>query len=137
MGGNPLSYTDPSGQFAIVDDAAVLGVLGVGGILMSPLGQKALQDAGNAIKKICNSSNPCPPCKTVSGRIVPVDSVGYRPLDVIPDDRIQHGVAGSHHNIFVAKQNPNNCQCFWAKQKYVLKPGQLPVGAVQVEPFVN
>jgi hypothetical protein len=79
----------------------------------------------------------CPPCKTVSGRVVPVDTVGYRPLDVIPDTEVQHGVAGSHHNIFIAKQNPNNCQCFWAKQKYVLKPGQLPPGAVPVEPFVN
>jgi RHS repeat-associated protein len=78
----------------------------------------------------------CPPCKTVSGRIVPVGTIGYRPLDVIPDTEIQHGVAGSHHNMFIANQNPNNCQCFWAKQKYVLKPDQLPPGAVPVEKFI-
>ncbi len=85
----------------------------------------------------CKSDNSCPPCKTVSGRIVPAGTIGYRPLDVIPDDEVQHGVAGSHHNIFVAHQNPNNCQCFWGKKKYVLKPNQLPAGAVPVEAFVN
>ena len=85
----------------------------------------------------CPPNKPCPPCRTVSGRVVPVESIGYRPLDVIPESQIQHGVAGSHHNIFIAKQNPNNCQCFWAKQKYVLKPGQLPLGAVPVEAFIN
>lgn len=62
---------------------------------------------------------------------------GYRPLDVLPDDTIQHGVAGSHHNIFIAQQNPNNCQCFWRKQKYVLKPGELPLNAIPIEPFIN
>lgn len=80
---------------------------------------------------------PCPPCKTISGKLVPVGTIGYRPLDVIPDDVVQHGVAGSHHNIFVANQNPNNCRCFWAKQKYVLKPGQIPLGAIPVEPFLQ
>jgi hypothetical protein len=30
-----------------------------------------------------------------------------------------------------------NCQCFWQKQKYVLKPEELPTRAVAVEPFVN
>jgi len=81
--------------------------------------------------------NDCPPCKTVSGRIVPVGTPGYRPLDIIPDNEIQHGVAGSHHNIFIAKQNPNNCQCFWKKQKYVLKPHQLTPDMIPIEPFIN
>lgn len=85
----------------------------------------------------CLPNKPCPPCRTVSGRLIPVGTVGYRPLDIIPDHVIQHGVAGSHHNIFVANQNPNNCRCFWAKQKYVLKPSQLPSSAVLVEEFAN
>ena len=37
---NPLSFTDPTGQVALVDDAAVVTALGVGAILMSPPGQK-------------------------------------------------------------------------------------------------
>ena len=80
---------------------------------------------------------PCRPCRTASGKEVPVGTVAYRPLDVLPDDVVQHGVAGSHHNIFIAKQNPNNCQCFWRKQKYVLKPEELPPGSIPIEPFLN
>lgn len=62
--------------------------------------------------------------------------MGYRPLDVIPDDVKQHGRYGSHHNIFTAQQNPNNCKCFWKKEKYVLKPGELPPNAIPIEPFL-
>lgn len=79
----------------------------------------------------------CPPCKTTSGRVVPTGTIGYRPLDVMAESEVRHGRAGSHHNIFISGQNPNNCQCFWQKQKYVLKPGELPPGAVPVEPFVK
>jgi RHS repeat-associated protein len=80
----------------------------------------------------------CPPCVTVSGRVVTPGTLGYRPLDAIPDNVMQHGVYGSHHNIFRANQYPKpKCDCFWAKQSYVLKPNQLPPNAVPVEPFVN
>ncbi|AZR23794.1 RHS repeat protein [Xanthomonas vasicola] len=86
----------------------------------------------------CPDEKPCPPCKTISGMIVPVGTIGYRPLDVIPNNVMQHGVYGSHHNIFVANQYPYpKCDCFWAKQKYVVKPDQLQPGWVPVEPFVN
>ena len=62
----------------------------------------------------------------------------YRPLDVIPDDKMENGVYGSHHNIFESNQAPYpNCKCFWNKQKYVLKPHQLTPAMVPVEPFVN
>ena len=79
----------------------------------------------------------CPPCQTLSGKVVPVGTVGYRPLDIIPNNEMQHGIYGSHHNIFVANQNPNNCQCFWQKQKFVLKPDQLTSDMIPIEPFVN
>ena len=79
----------------------------------------------------------CPPCKTISGKIVPVGTKAYRPLDIIPDDEMQHGVYGSHHNIFVAHQNPKNCKCFWQKQKYVLKPEEITPDMIPIEPFVN
>lgn len=153
VAGNPPSHIDPTGQIVIADDIVIGGGVLVTGCLLSSGCRDAVggaissaanaaaevaSSAVDAIKEFCLPDNrPCPACKTVSGRIVPVGTIGYRPLDIIPDDQIQHGVAGSHHNIFIAKQNPNNCQCFWAKQKYVLKPGQLPPGAVPVEPFVN
>lgn len=38
--------------------------------------------------------DPCPPCKTTSGKIVPVGTIGYRPLDT--PSKPQHGIAGPH-----------------------------------------
>ena len=91
-------------------------------------------DIGNCSK----TETGCPPCTTISGRIVPPKTIGYRPLDVIPDDKMEHGVYRSHHNIFESNQAPYpNCKCFWNKQKYVLKPHQLTPAMVPVEPFVN
>jgi RHS repeat-associated protein len=155
--GNPLSYADPNGLGPV--GGTIGGIVGgwggrivggaigtavepgggtvVGAVVGGAAGRRAGAAVGSAIGDMCSPKDPCPPCRTTSGRTVPAGTVGYRPLDVIPDDQIQHGVAGSHHNIFIANQNPNNCQCFWAKQKYVLKPEQLPPGAVPVEPFLN
>ncbi|MEC4749043.1 hypothetical protein U2W12_11305 [Methylomicrobium sp. Wu6] len=86
------------------------------------------------------SDKPCPPCETVTGRFVIIGTIGYRPLDIISDNEMQHGVFGSHHNIFIAKQAPRGtpqpCRCFWAKQKYVLKPWELTGDMVPVEEFV-
>lgn len=80
----------------------------------------------------------CPPCRTVSGKIVAPGTVGYRPLDIRPNNVKQHGVYGSHHNIFIANQWPYpQCICHWVKQKYVLKPHALPPTAMPIEPFVN
>jgi len=101
-------------------------------------GEAAADAVSNAISNTdCQNNNGCQPCKTVSGRIVPVGTIGYRPLDILPDNVQQHGVYGSHHNIFVANQNPNNCQCFWQKQKYVLKPDQITTDMIPVEPFIQ
>jgi RHS repeat-associated protein len=76
----------------------------------------------------------CPPCRTISGRIVPVGTIGYRPLDT--PSRPQHGISGPHHNILRANQNPNNCRCFWAPVGAVPE-GQLPPGAIPVEDFTR
>jgi len=53
---NPLLYKDPSGKIALVDDAAILLVLGTGMVitvtaawLSSPEGQKAINDGATAI----------------------------------------------------------------------------------------
>ncbi|WP_374339324.1 RHS repeat domain-containing protein [Methyloversatilis sp.] len=142
VGGNPLGFVDPTGLqaqglsalcgpyfWACAGAATIATAIGVKGTVDSI-------SKSSSIPEVCPPKE-CPPCKTVSGRIVPVETIAYRPLDVIPDDRMQHGVYGSHHNIFVAKQNPNNCQCFWQKQKYVAKPGELPVGSIPIEPLSN
>ncbi|MBT0962731.1 RHS repeat-associated core domain-containing protein [Denitromonas iodatirespirans] len=142
VGGNPVSRIDP---FGLAEEGFLGGESGnppVG--LPNPSVEAQRQLARHLTRmlseirdRFCPPDGQCPPCRTVSGRIVPVGTIAYRPLDVIPDDVMQHGVYGSHHNIFVAKQNPNNCQCFWQKQKYVLKPGELPPKAIPIEPFVN
>jgi RHS repeat-associated protein len=80
------------------------------------------------------TDTPCPPCKTVSGKIVPVGTIGYRPMDT--PSRPQHGIVGPHFNIYKANQNPNNCQCFWQSVGAV-SPSGLPAGAIPIEPFAN
>jgi RHS repeat-associated protein len=141
--GDPVSGIDPEGKFAI----GILPFLSVITITSGDIGITALvtlalvlsgdtrKSSINKLKKCENDG--CPPCKTISGRIVAIGTIGYRPLDIIPDNVKQHGVYGSHHNIFVANQNPKNCMCFWKKQKYVLKPEQITPDMIPVEPFVR
>ena len=164
VGGNPLSHLDRTGHNAAtaIEGAEIGAAFGgpwgaaAGAVIGFGIGALAAnsfwnwyqsqehdstRDATGEDVESCDSvsckDDGCPPCKTVSGRIVPVGTLAYRPLDVIPDDEKQHGVFGSHHNIFTAQQNPNNCQCFWKKEKYVLKPEELPSGAIPIEPFAN
>ncbi len=95
----------------------------------------------NPPKNEPNEPKQCKPCITTTGRKVLPKTIGYRPLEIIPDNVMQHGVYGSHHNIFISNQAPINsprpCYCFWAKQNYVLKPHQITPKMVPVEPFVN
>lgn len=136
----PTMYTDPTGLFVPL---AIPGLCAGGGcealligtgILMSQAGKQAAQ---NSSSSSCED-NKCPPCKTVSGKIVPVGTIAYRPLDAIPDNVKQHGVYGSHHNIFIAKQYPYpKCDCFWQKQKWVAKPDQIQPTWIPIEPFAN
>lgn len=132
---NPVNKTDPKGLRSTVDAYCQkypesCAEMVEDGTLPTPVPLVPPKEDDEECKK-------CEPCKTVSGRIVPVGTIGYRPLDVLPDDVVQHGVSGSHHNIFIAQQNPNNCQCFWQKQSYVLKPEDLPADAIPIEPFIN
>ena len=117
VGQNPLSFTDPLGLAALArpGDGMRLeggggggsiggGAAGVGGAAVG-LGLGSIIDA---IIKFCTPDDPCPPCKTISGKTVKVGTIAYRPLDIIPENEMQHGVYGSHHNIFVAGQTPRN-----------------------------
>ncbi|MDC2825538.1 type VI secretion system tip protein TssI/VgrG [Rodentibacter pneumotropicus] len=145
------NQTDPLGLFALAPavpwiweglayvGTALTGILIAAGIMDAKEEHDKAQSATQAKSENTSKCDkkPCPPCKTISGRIVPPKTLAYRPLDIIPDDKMEHGVYGSHHNIFEANQNPNNCKCFWSKQKYVLKPHQITPNMILIEDFVN
>lgn len=57
VSGNPLRFTDPTGEVALVDDAVIgIGVAAI--ILMSPPGQKALKDFAKSVVDVCKT-DPC------------------------------------------------------------------------------
>lgn len=112
---------------------ACLSRLGVLALLLTPTSTSACDtvvDRPEQCKKLC------PPCRTVTGKFVPVGTIGYRPLDTPPPGTTEHGITGPHHNIYKANQNPNNCQCFWQSQGAVPEGG-LPAGAIPIEQFAN
>ena len=142
VGSSPISAVDPFGlQVAVpapVIAPPVAGPLNPSYPSDGGLGN-LMRNIGDAITEVAyRCANQCPPCKTVSGKTVPLGTIGYRPLDVIPDNVKQHGVYGSHHNLFKANQIPYpNCDCFWQKLKDIAKPGQLQPGWIPIEPFAN
>ena len=83
---------------------------------------------------------PCPPCKTISGRVVPVGTTAFRPLDTPPPGQTQHGISGPHFNLYKANQapreSPQPCKCFWQSVGAV-PANALPAGAIPIEPFAN
>jgi RHS repeat-associated protein len=144
---NPISNIDPKGLTALELTLAAFAVdvatpepsdlviwkwLGWG----LAIGITALLCSGSKTEtqEQSKEKKPCPPCKTVSGKIVPIGTVGYRPMDT--PSKPQHGISGSHYNLLKANQNPNNCQCFWQPIGAV-RPVDLPAGAMPVEPFAN
>jgi RHS repeat-associated protein len=87
------------------------------------------------IEKACSSNDkPCPPCRLKDGTIVAVGAIAYR-FDKLPSSVIQHGIAGSHLNLYKANQNPNNCQCFWQPVGAVPPPPQP--NWIPIQPFAN
>ncbi len=105
---NPLRYVDPSGELLFLPFAfAAAGGLTAADVLLTGGG---LVVAGAAIYSATQhlpdvtatdvarpdscDDDPCPPCKTTSGKIVPVGTIGYRPLDT--PSKPQHGIAGPH-----------------------------------------
>jgi RHS repeat-associated protein len=130
---NPISNDDTDGQQAAV--GAGVGTLvepGLGTVIGAAIGV-GIEAA--AVYEVCKD-HKCPPCKTVSGKIVPLGTIAYRPLDTPPPGKPEHGIEGPHHNIYMAHQNPKNCQCFWQPIGAVA-PADLPPGAIPIEPFAN
>ncbi len=150
--GNPIMYTDPNGEFAMFLPWLIGGAQ-VGAdlaalvrfyrflVLLSRLEGVATGIEVGAGTVINNEEcETCPPCQTISGRIVPLGTIAFRPLDELPDDVIQHGIRGSHYNIYKANQAPKNspqpCKCFWQPAGAV-SPTTLPAGAIPIELFAN
>jgi len=154
VGGNPLARIDPYGLFfneskyaTLVEGASTVtgvaastvaaGITGVAAALYpSPAGEGSDQPPRQCED---DGDDGCPPCKTISGKIVPVGTIGYRPLDTPGSP--QHGIDGPHHNILQANQIPKGnpvgeCDCFWQPIGAV-RPEDLPPGAIPAEPFNN
>ena len=118
VGGNPISRIDslglpfieievPPGVYEWLPEnirVPAAGLLGWFAIAAQIPGSTPLTGTENPN---CTEEG-CPPCKTIFGRIIKPGTIGYRPLDIIPDDKKEHGVYGSHHNIFIANQAPKN-----------------------------
>ncbi len=134
--GNPVQFVDPNGTNTIVS-----GVV-IGGSLAGPFG--AIAGAGIGLVAgycIVKALEPCPPCITISGKIIAVGTIGYRPLEMPKDPaKPTHGVIEPHHNIYEANQaprlSPKPCQCFW-RNIGAVSPSSLTANAVPIEPFVQ
>ncbi len=137
---NPGRWTDPRGEDTRSGQMSFPAPMWPGETYPGELGQSMLDLNRKynpillVIEKAIEKCASCPPCRTVSGKVVPVGTIGYRPLDT--PKRAQHGITGPHHNIFEAKQNPINCQCFW-KNIGAVSPANLPAGAIPIEPFAQ
>lgn len=95
--------------------------------------------AGSAIEDMCTSDKPCPPCKTLSGKIVQVGTIGYR-FDAVPPGKPHHPYSGDHYNLYKANQIPApKCDCFWQPVGAANGAGGMapPAGAIPIEPFAN
>jgi len=163
VGGNPIASIDPEGLLLGCPGIGTRPGIspgcgsggGVGGGLGAPAGRlgpiapiftlppingtDSGTDSGTDTKPKQCEDEGCPPCKTISGKIVPVGTIGYRPLDI--PSTPQHGIDGPHHNILRANQIPKGnpigeCDCFWQPAGAV-GPEDLPIGAIPVEPFDN
>ena len=143
MGNNPVNYTAPERLAAAVPlplPAPIpLPPVFIPGTRENMAFTESVKSMGKSIMNFLRPADQCdrtcPPCKTVSGRIVPVGTIGYRPLDT--PSRPQHGITGPHYNTFRANQYPYpKCDCFWQRIGAV-SPAYLPVGAIPIEPFAN
>ena len=144
---SPGRYVDPRGE----ESGGMSFPSPIPGVFIP--GTQANQDFGNGVsagldgllglshrynpidllfQRIVEACTACGPCKTISGRVVPVGTIGYRPLDT--PTRPQHGIVGAHYNISRANQNPGNCMCFWQNLGAV-SPSDLPAGAIPIERF--
>ena len=152
---NPVMIIDPKGlcleDACVLEGAAVYSlwqwlVVGTTGAAivandydnynkMNELQGKSQQAKTESLTK-CDEKKPCPPCKTISGNIVPRGTIGYR-HDLVPPGKPHHPYTGDHYNLYKANQNPNNCRCFWTESGAADAANGLPppAGSIPIEPF--
>ncbi len=84
----------------------------------------------------CNKTK-CPPCKTISGKIVLVGTIGYR-LDMVPPSKPHYPFEGSHYHFYKANQNTDSCRYFWSKTGMADASNGLPSSDyIMVEDFMQ
>lgn len=145
VGGNPLTFSDSDGLQAQAAGCAIGlpfgGPIGCGiGIGLTTaatvIGVGVMMTGDTTKDRECPPNNPCPPCRTISGKVVPTGTIAYRPLDTPTDGKPHHGIIGPHYNIYKANQSPKDCRCFWQPLGAV-SPATLPPDAIPIEPFAN
>ena len=133
---DPTRSVDPTGKFVLVlpwippilEGLAYLGTAA-----------GAAWAAHELTKPGCPPDKPCPPCKTVSGKVVTVGTIAYR-FDPVPPGRPHHPYTGSHYNLYKANQYPSpKCDCFWQPVGAADGADGIPPpsGAIPLEPFAN
>ena len=138
---DPIVDTDPLGLWAFAIPAIIEGVnwllvgsAAAGGAVLTTSGDSEKSKTENLTK--CEEKKPCPPCKTISGNIVPRGTIGYR-QDLVPPGKPHHPYTGDHYNLYKANQNPKNCRCFWTESGAADAANDLPppAGSIPIEPF--
>jgi RHS repeat-associated protein len=156
--GNVLNNIDPSGRIVLVDDAVILAVgatvitaIAIEMVVKNyvdtygapwPFSNAKSNEKTNDDSKATplplppkdDCENNCPPCKLINGSIIKTGTISYR-WDRLPANKIQHGIAGDHLNLYMCNQNPNNCRCFWQRIGTVPPPPQD--GWIPIQPFIN
>ncbi|EBA4497518.1 RHS repeat protein [Salmonella enterica] len=140
---NPVTEVDPLGLWAFAIPAILEGInwlfwgsAAAGGTVLATSGDSEQSKTKTEHLAKCEEKKPCPPCKTISGNIVPRGTIGYR-HDLVPPGKPHHPYTGDHYNLYKANQNPNNCQCFWKESGAADAANGLPppTGSIPIEPF--
>ncbi|MFH7827075.1 RHS element core protein [Kluyvera chengduensis] len=140
---NPVTEVDPLGLWGMAIPAIVEGInwlfwgsAAAGGAVLATSGDSEQSKTKTEHLAKCEEKKPCPPCKTISGNIVPRGTIGYR-HDLVPPGKPHHPYTGDHYNLYKANQNPNNCQCFWKESGAADAANGLPppTGSIPIEPF--
>ena len=151
---NTQKWSDPTGLNPLVIGGyeAFMYLLAVTGIhtiavnsqddgtVWSTSNDEESQSSNQSTTDISNCSKTeagCPPCKTVSGKIVPVGTIGYR-LDLVPPSKPHYPFEGSHYHFYKANQNTDSCRCFWSKAGMADASNGLPSSDyIMVEDFMQ
>ena len=140
---DPVNDIDPLGLWAFAIPAILEGInwlfwgsAAAGGAVLDTSGDSdKTKENGDELTK-CRNEKTSPPCKTVSGKMVPRGTIGYR-HDLVPPGKPHYPYTGDHYNLYKANQNPNNCKCFWKETGAADASNGFPppLGSIPIEPF--